>query len=316
MNKKLIHWLKASVIILGWSLTPVIGDYLVDQTSQLTAYQLSFFRYFIAAVAIYIILMIQKDVSNKDIIQSVKKKWKQYIIVSIPSAFMPVLLFLAVNSTTASTASFLLNSNIILIPIIAFFIIKERITKRYFIGLVIALLGVFFVVFDENLLDLSNLTLGSVGGNLLALGSGLCWALYTVFLKKFFSDENPLLVTFLSLLLGSIYLVFFAFLIPPVNMSVNLLGIFLIIVIAVLATAFAYSFWLDILSYLSTTETGIIQALVPIFSVIWSVSFLGEGDTVTYFFGIGAVLIIASIIIVERRKEKPEITDEKSIKES
>lgn len=305
MNKKLVHWLKASVIILGWSLTPVIGDYLVDQTGQLSAYQLAFFRYFFAAVAIYIILMFQRKVTNKDIVVSVKKNWWKYIIVSIPCAFMPVLLFLSVNTTTASTASFLLNSNIILIPIVAFFIIKEKITKRYFIGLAIALVGVFFVIFDENLLDLANLSLGSVGGNLLALGSGLSWALYTVFLKKYFSDDNPLLVTFVSLLLGSIYLVFFAFLIPPVGMSINILGFFLILVIAILGTSFAYSLWLDILSYLSTTETGIIQALVPIFSVIWSVAFLGEGKEVTYFFGIGAVLIIASIIIVERRKEKP-----------
>ena len=305
MKKKLIHWLKASIIILGWSLTPVIGDYLVDQTDQLSAYQLAFFRYFIAAFAIYIILMFQKNVSNKDIFVSLKKNWWKYIIISIPCALMPVLLFLAVNTTTASTASFLLNANIILIPILAFFIIKERITKRFFIGLALALIGVFFVIFDENLLDLANLSLGSIGGNLLALGSGLGWALYTVFLKKFFSDDNPLLVTFLSLLMGSFYLVFFAFLIPPIDMAINLLGIFLILVIAILGTSFAYSLWLDILSYLSTTETGIIQALVPIFSVVWSVAFLGEGKSVTYFFGIGAVLIIASIIIVEQRKEKP-----------
>jgi drug/metabolite transporter (DMT)-like permease len=306
MNKKVIHWGKASIIILGWSLTPVIGDYLVDQTSQVNAYQLAFFRYFLAAVAIYIILMFQRKVSNKDILDSVKKNWWKYIIVSIPCAFMPVLLFLAVNTTTASTASFLLNSNIILIPIVAFFIIKEKITKRYFVGLATALIGVFFVIFDENLLDLANLSLGSVGGNLLALGSGLSWALYTVFLKKFFSEDNPLLVTLVSLLMGSIYLVFFAFLIPPVEMSINVLGVFLILVIAVLATAFAYSLWLDILSYLTTTETGIIQALVPIFSVVWSVAFLSEAKTVTYFFGIGAVLIIVSIIIVETRKPVEE----------
>lgn len=316
MNEKFVHWLKASIIILGWSLTPVIGDYLVDQTGQLSAYQLAFFRYFFAAVVIYLILMFQREVKNKDIIESVKTNWWKYIITSIPCAAMPVLLFLAVNTTTASTASFLLNSNIILIPIVAFFLIKEKITKRYFVGLAIALIGVFFVIFDANLLDLANLSLGSVGGNLLALGSGLSWAFYTVLLKKFFADHNPLLVTFVSLLMGSFYLVFFAFLIPPVQMSLNLLGVFLIIIIAVIGTSFAYSLWLDILSYLSTTETGIIQALVPIFSVIWSIAFLSEAKTVTYFFGIGAVLIIASILIIELKREKASDIKENDVKES
>ena len=90
-------------------------------------------------------------------------------------------------------------------------------------------------------------------------------------------------------------------------MNLNLLGIVLVIVIAVLSTSLAYSFWLDILGYLSTTQTGMIQALVPLLSVVWSVSFLG--DSVTYIFGIGAVLIIASIIIVETRKNEEELVE-------
>ena len=47
LNKKIIHLLKASTVVLGWSLTPVVGDYLIDQKAQLSPYQLAFFRYFI-----------------------------------------------------------------------------------------------------------------------------------------------------------------------------------------------------------------------------------------------------------------------------
>ncbi len=306
MNKKVIHWIKASVVVLGWSLTPVVGDYLIDTEAQLSPFQLSFFRYFIAAIALFVILQFQKDFKNKQIVTSLKEKWKAYILISVAAAGMPVLLFVAVKNpaTDGSTASFLLNANIILIPIVAFFLIKERIRKSYALAISISLAGLFLVIFDENLFDLGNLTFGNISGNLLAFGSGFCWALYTVLLKKYFSEDNPILVTFLSLLMGSIYLVFFAFLIPPVEMNLNLLGIVLVIVIAVLSTSLAYSFWLDILGYLSTTQTGMIQALVPLLSVVWSVSFLG--DSVTYIFGIGAVLIITSIIIVETRKTEEE----------
>ena len=309
MNKKIIHWLKASVVVVGWSLTPVVGDYLIDKDPQLSPYQLSFFRYFLAAVALFVILQFQKDFKNKDIITSLKKKWKAYIPVSLAAAGMPVLLFVAVKNpaTDGSTASFLLNANIILIPIIAYFLIKERIKRTYTIALSISLVGLFLVIFDESFFDLTNLSLGSISGNLLAFGSGFCWALYTVLLKKYFSEDNPILVTFLSLLLGSVYLVFFAFLIPPIDMNLNWIGIILIIVIAVLSTSLAYCYWLDILGYLSTTQTGMLQALVPLLSVVWSVSFLG--DYVTYIFGIGAILIVASIIIVETRKTEEEIAE-------
>jgi len=296
-------------VVLGWSLTPVVGDYLIDTEAQLSPFQLSFFRYFIAAIALFVILQFQKDFKNKQIVTSLKEKWKAYILISVAAAGMPVLLFVAVKNpaTDGSTASFLLNANIILIPIVAFFLIKERIRKSYALAISISLAGLFLVIFDENLFDLGNLTFGNISGNLLAFGSGFCWALYTVLLKKYFSEDNPILVTFLSLLMGSIYLVFFAFLIPPVEMNLNLLGIVLVIVIAVLSTSLAYSFWLDILGYLPTTQTGMIQALVPLLSVVWSVSFLG--DSVTYIFGIGAVLIIASIIIVETRKNEEELVE-------
>ena len=228
MKKGLSILLKSSVVVIGWALTPVIGEYLIDYNRQLSPYQLAFFRYFLAAVALYFILIFQQKVKNKEIIDSLKNKWPKYILVSIMSAFMPVLLFLAVENTSASSASFLLNSNIILIPIFAIIILKEKMKKNYVIGIAVSTIGLFLVIFDNNLLALADLSFDVIIGNLLAFGSGFFWALYTVFLKKFFADENPILVTFISLLMGSFYLVFFAFAIPPyVTMTLDFLGIVL-----------------------------------------------------------------------------------------
>ena len=298
MKKGLSVLLKSSAVVIGWALTPVIGEYLIDDTSQLSPYQLAFFRYFLAAIALYFILIFQQKVKNKEIIYSLKNKWPKYILISVMSAFMPVLLFLAVENTTASSASFLLNSNVILIPIFAIIILKEKIRKNYVVGIAISTIGLFLVIFDENLLALADLSFDAVIGNLLGFGSGFFWALYTVFLKKFFADENPILVTFISLLMGSFYLVFFAFAIPPyVNMTFDILGIILVIVIAVLSTSLAYSYWLSLLKVLPTTQTGIIQSFVPMTSVLLSFIFLKE--SISPIFGIGGALIIMGIIIVE-----------------
>lgn len=302
MKKKIIHWLKVITVVLGWALTPVIGEYLVDIKQELSPYQLSFFRYSIAAVVLYFILIFQSNVKNKDIWESLKNNWMKYILVAVFSAFMPVFLFLAVRDTTASSASFLLNANVVLIPIFAFFILKEKIRKIYALAISLSLAGLFLVIFNEYLFNLSEFPVGALLGNLLAFGSGILWALYTVFLKKYFPEENPLLVTFLSLSIGSGILIFFAFLIPPRIMSVSLLGVFLVILLAVLSTSLAYSSWLSLLQYLSATETGIIQTLVPITSVIISMIFLGE--TITWIFAIGAVLIVAGIFLVEMRRKK------------
>lgn len=311
MKKSLSILLKSSIVVIGWALTPVIGEYLIDYHRQLSPYQLAFFRYFLAALALYFILIFQQKVKNKEIINSLKNKWPKYILVSILSAFMPVLLFLAVENTSASSASFLLNSNIILIPIIAIIVLKEKMRKNYVIGIAISTIGLFLVIFDNNLLALADLSFDTIIGNLLAFGSGVSWALYTVFLKKFFADENPILVTFISLLMGSFYLVFFAFVIPPyVSMTLDFLGIILVIVIAVLSTSLAFSYWLSLLKELPTTQTGIIQSFVPMTSVLLSFIFLDE--SISYIFGIGGVLIIIGIIIVEWKvkEQLKEIVDD------
>jgi drug/metabolite transporter (DMT)-like permease len=302
VKKRIIHWLKVATVVIGWALTPVIGEYLVDQKQELSPYQLAFFRYLIAALVLYFILIARSEVKNKEIWISLKNNWLKYVLIAFFSAFMPVFLFLAVRDTTASSASFLLNANVVLIPIFAFFILKERIKKIYALAITLSLVGLFLVIFNEYLFDLSNFPIGALVGNLLAFGSGILWALYTVFLKRFFSDENPLLVTFLSLSIGSIILVFFAFLIPPRTLSLSILGVFLIILLAVLSTSLAYSFWLSLLQYLTATETGIIQTLVPITSVVISIIFLGE--TITWIFAVGALLILAGIFLVEMKRTK------------
>ncbi|MCK5410150.1 MAG: EamA family transporter, partial [Candidatus Heimdallarchaeota archaeon] len=70
-----------------------------------------------------------------------------------------------------------------------------------------------------------------------------------------------------------------------------------VLVIAVLSTSLAYTYWLSLLNVLPTTQTGIIQSFVPMTSVLLSFIFLNE--SISYIFGIGGALIILGIIIVE-----------------
>lgn len=303
MQKIISRLIQVGTVILGWALTPVIGEYLVDRTGQLTPLQLSFFRYFFASLVLFILLLFNTKNVFKKILESFRNKWKIYLLASAICAGMPVLLFFSVKWTSASSASFLLNSNIILIPIFAFLFIREKISKWQAIGIIISFLGLFLVIFDKDLLTLFQLSKLNMLGNLLAFSSGIFWALYTIILKKYFSDENPLLVTFLNLFIGSIFLAGFAFSIDLDYLQVNLSGWFLILLIAIVSTSLAYTFWLTLLKGISSTKTGIIQAFVPIVSVILAIIFLDE--SITYIFGIGAILIAGGIFFVERNfKEK------------
>ncbi|MHA1466082.1 MAG: EamA family transporter, partial [Candidatus Heimdallarchaeaceae archaeon] len=84
-------------------------------------------------------------------------------------------------------------------------------------------------------------------------------------------------------------------------------GIILVVVIAVLSTSLAFSYWLSLLKVLPTAQTGIIQSFVPMTSVLLSFIFLDE--SISYIFGIGGALIIIGIIMVEWKIKKHLMED-------
>ncbi|MHA1115484.1 MAG: DMT family transporter [Candidatus Heimdallarchaeaceae archaeon] len=307
----MLHYLKVGTIVFGWALAPVIGEFIIDQTKQFSPFQLSFLRYSLAAITLMIIFLFQnreKRPSKQEMVKTLKDKWFFLLVTSIFVSLMPICLFFAVKKTTASSASFLLNINVAFIPLIAFFLVKEKIKKFQAIGVSVTIIGSFLVIFDKEIksldFSLSSFTSSTVVGNLLALASGLSWAIYTVLLKKFYTEEDPLFITFLNLLLSSIFLFPIAFFLFPFSISVTYLGIVLVMTLAIVSTALAYTFWLDILAYMSTTEVGVIQVLVPVISALLAVFFLGE--TITFVFAIGAFLIIVGLFLVEKETELVE----------
>ncbi|MHA1303972.1 MAG: EamA family transporter [Candidatus Heimdallarchaeaceae archaeon] len=177
-------------------------------------------------------------------------------------------------------------------------IIKEKIKKMQIAGIVLSVTGSFFVIFEQEIATFFSFSWQTVLGNLLAFASGFCWALYTIILKKFFSDRDPLTVTLITLFLGSMYIIPFAFIVFPFEMNLTLIGCIFILLISVISTSLAYTYWLSLLSYMGATETGIIQVLIPVFSTIFSILLLEE--SITYIFVIGATLIIAGMFLVEK----------------
>ncbi len=305
LNNIVKHWSQVSVVVLGWAITPIIGSFLVDKEHQFSPFQLSYFRYLFAAIALYIILIFQKNFQIKEIINLIRKKYLKFILVSFISASMPVLLFYSVIWTTASAASFLLNMNTVIIPILAYIFLKEKIKTIQGIGIGLTVAGSFFIIFEKNFSNLLSLQAGSVTplsilGNLLAFSSGALWAFYTILLKKFFKEDNPMIVTSTNMLFASFILLPFAIFIQPVNLQAStIFGWFLVILIAVISTSLAFSFWLSILRYLGATETGIIQVLVPVFSALLAIIFLSEKLSV--IFGVGAILVVTGMMLVQQK---------------
>lgn len=296
--EKLKYSYFATVVIVGWALTPPIGEFLIAVNKELHPLQLSFLRYLLAFLGLLTILLIKNRKAIVSTVRALKKKWKYYIFTAMTSALMPVFLFFAVRWTSASAASFLLNANIVYIPLFAFLLMRDRVKKIQMVGIFVTLVGLFILIFEKELIS-HNFTLSelSIIGNILALLSGVAWGLYTVSLKKFFGDEDPMAVTALNLFFGAILLFIAVAVFEGFHTNLSLLGGGLVVVIAVVSTSLAYTYWLELLGVLSATKTGILQAFVPVLSTIIAVIWLKE--TMSYLFFIGTPLIILGTLLVE-----------------
>jgi drug/metabolite transporter (DMT)-like permease len=192
--------------------------------------------------------------------------------------------------TTASNASLLLAITPIHVALLATLFRMERIGRKSAMGIVVALLGVFFVVKA----DLANLRFGkaTLVGDFFMLGTGVSWALFNIYAKHLLRDHSILKLTAWSAQFGG------AFMIPFVLRSLiqgELAGISLkawgcLFVVSFLGNALSHLFWMTGIFKIGATKTTVYQTLVPLVAILIAVTVLGESLVLAQMVGAGLIL--------------------------
>ena len=184
----------------------------------------------------------------------------------------------------------------IMILLLAWLILGDRITKGVVIGALLALAGVLLVVFEPG---------GQgqpVGVALTLLGVAAC-AVYTVITKKWMVSESTLQVVALQ----QVSALTFAVLLLGVSaaagyqaMSFSFSAEAWLSALASGALYYAAAFWLYLtgLRRINAATAGLYINLIPVFGIAASYVLLGERLSARQWFG--AVLIVATMFVVIR----------------
>ena len=196
---------------------------------------------------------------------------------------------MALKYTTASNAGFLIGSLVIIIPIISFFLFKERIEKKFILGSLMALLGIGLITLD------SRLTMNR--GDILALLCAVLFALHIILTGKLTKKVDSISLGVFQL--GVVGLMSFTtsvvteeFYIPS---SKNLWVI--ILFLSIICTAFGYVVQTVAQQEASSGMTGLLISLEPLFSAVVAYFILGEvmsGRALT-----GGGILLGSLILVQ-----------------
>ena len=198
----------------------------------------------------------------------------------------------------ASRTSLIIALNPVVTIAAASLLLGERMNPRRWLGVVVALAGVWIVVSRG---DVLGSVTGSVGvGELLMFGGVCSWAAYTLIGRRVLRELTPLAATTYASLWGAAMLAVVAApdlrelaltdLTPPVVLSALYLG--------VLGTSVAFVWYYQAVQRLGASRTVIFNNLVPVFGATFGVLLLGEPLLPSMLLG-GAVAV-GGVMLVSR----------------
>ncbi len=216
------------------------------------------------------------------------------------------LLFLGINKTSSIDSNLISAMSPITIAIAGVLFLKERVTKRESIGLLIALTGTFIMIIEP--IFKNGASFGGLEGNLLVFASIISGAATAVLSKKILrKGVDAITVTNLSFIIG--FLAFAPFTLPQIlNSKFQILtsvpisyhlGVFYM---AVLSGTIAYILWHRAQKSIEIGEVGLFAYLYPIFGIPLAVVWLNEKITIPII--IGSAIVAVGVFLAEYKKKQ------------
>ncbi len=203
------------------------------------------------------------------------------------------LVYLALQSTTAINAV-LVNSCIpVLIAVCSWVMYRELLAIRQCIGVCISIFGVALIILHGKLSYLLNLDFNH--GDVIVFIAAFVWALYSANLKKYPEGLHPFAYLSGIMIIGLFFI--FPFYLGEMytgkTLHLSQSSVITIVYVAVFASVLAFIFWNRAVRTIGANKAGPFIHLMPVFSTLLAVTFLGE--QIYWFHIVGIVFIFTGI---------------------
>ena len=143
-------------------------------------------------------------------------------------------------------------------------------TPLQFVGMVIAILGVIFLVWEK-----ISWQMDSWWPILAGVGATLAYGVAANSTKKYLKDISSMTATAGSLFFATLFMLPLSFFFLPEFSSISLLSWGYAIALAVLCTAFAYVIFFRLIQSIGPAKAVSVTFLIPVFSFAWAYLLLG-----------------------------------------
>jgi drug/metabolite transporter (DMT)-like permease len=285
----------AVITTIIWS-----GNYVIARgiSKEVPPVSLAFYRWALASLCIAPLALKKFNAEKQVILQH-----KQYIFwtaltgVTIFNTFI----YIAGHYTSAINLALIgTTSAPVFAILLAAIFLKERVGKPRIAGMIICIIGILFLLSHGSLETLARFRFGK--GDVLILISAFTFAIYNTLVRKKPAGISPLVFLFVIFTLGTLCLLpFYLFELlhnPAVSWNTHIAVIILYLGIG--NSIIAFFCWNASIQRLGASGTALFGNLIPIFSTIEAVVFLGEEFTSIHL--ISGLLVTGGLVIANIKK--------------
>jgi len=199
--------------------------------------------------------------------------------------------------TTPSKNAFLTAFNVVLVPFIGALFFRRKVTAPAIIGALLSISGIAVI----SLTDFNGVNFG----DMLTLVCALFFALQIIFTNRFVLGENIYALTTIQMGTAAVLGIIVSLARGEFALPAAGEGYYSILYLGVISTMLAFLVQTASQQFTKETETAIILSMEAVFGMVASALFLKEAITLRML--IGAVLILAGVLVVELKPKKKEI---------
>lgn len=275
------------LLLLSAALVGLSGTVMKFGYSEVTPLIFLIYRFFFAFLFLLLFLgsKILKSIKRSDLLP--------IAIISIFMAFGFIFFTIGLKYTTATNATFFYSLTVLMIPFLARLVNGSNYNKKIFIGISIAVVGMYLLIMNGGAFHLNI-------GDMLSLISALIFAFQVVFTGRFVSRINPMALSLVQLLMV-VGIILIVAIISGENLSPASFPpmIWLIFIFTGIAGTAIFTLVQTMAQvYVRESTVGIVYAFIPMFTAFSAWFILGE--TLSFTGLIGCALITLGVILAGR----------------
>lgn len=296
------YMMKKWLAIGGLILVTVIwgGGFVASDMAlgSMKPFQIMMVRFLLASVLMGMISMGQHKKEGK--LENRAGAIKAGILMGIALFAGFALQIIGLQYTTPSKNAFLTALNVVIVPFIAFIILKKKVGMKGIIGAIMSVIGVALLSLN------GNLTLSLGDGLTLLCAVGFAFQIFFTgeFVKKYPASVLNMVQMITAFVLSAVSLVIFG----ENDFQVTTQGWLSVLYLGVISTTVCYLLQTACQKYVDETKAAIVLSMESVFGTIFSIIILHE--VITLRMVIGCATILAAVIISNLSETEGEAKDE------